>query len=303
MKSLIPPFLKPGDRVEIVASARKISLAELELSIQLLEKQGYHVSLGKNLFAEENQFAGNDQQRLSDLQDALDNPEVKMIWFARGGYGTVRILDQLNFDTFFQNPKWVAGYSDTTILLTHIERNFNIATLHTVMPVNIKPDSDFGNAWQSMMNVVEGKHINYQINTHPFNRTGSVIAPVTGGNLSMLYSVCGTLSMPDTKGKILFLEDLDEYLYHIDRMMMNLKRNKILDSLAGLIVGGMSDMRDNTIPFGKTAEEIIFECIKEYDYPVCYGFPCGHQSDNRAIIIGADASLNIHNDFVEFKQM
>lgn len=287
----IPPFLQPGDTIGIAAPARKISREELAVSIGVLEQHGYKVLLPPNLFAENHQFAGTDEQRAADMQFLFDHPEVKAILCARGGYGSVRIIDKIDFTQFVRNPKWFCGYSDVTVFHSHLQRQFNIPTLHTTMPISITQETKDSANVQTLFDALEGRSLHYEMPSHKLNRVGSCEAIVVGGNLSMLYSLLGSPSDIDTDGKILFIEDLDEYLYHIDRMMMNLKRNGKLSHLAGLMVGGMSEMNDNTIPFGKTAEEIVAEHCGEYDYPVCFGVPTGHTKQNRALRLGLNATM------------
>ncbi len=288
---ITPNRLQKGDTVAIVSTARKISKEELNPALQLLESWGLKAVLGKTIGAEENQFAGNDDLRAADFQQMMNDPNVKAIWCARGGYGTVRIIDKLNFSAFKENPKWIIGYSDVTVLHSHIH-NFGIETLHAQMCLEIEKRTK--ETAKSIRKVLFGEEYRIEIsqkNSH--TSLGNYSGELIGGNLSVLYSLCGSNSAINTEGKILFIEDLDEYLYHIDRMMMNLKRNGMLKNLAGLIVGGMPDMNDNTIPFGKTAEEIIMDAVKEYDYPVCFNFPAGHIEDNRALIMGREVELNI----------
>ncbi len=287
----IPPYLQNGDTVAIVSTARKITEAELQPALILLKSWGLHYVLGTTIGAESDQFAGDDALRANDFQQQLNNPEVKAIWCARGGYGTVRIIDRIDFSAFIKNPKWIVGYSDITVLHSHIHK-FEVASLHAQMPLELDQKSKATET--TLYQGLFGKPISIECTSiHPLNRNGNAVGKVVGGNLSILYSLCGSQSALETKGKILFLEDLDEYLYHIDRMMQNLKRNGMLKDLAGLVVGGMSAMRDNTVPFGKTAEEIIYETVSEYDYPVCFGFPAGHIEDNRALLLGAEGTLAI----------
>jgi muramoyltetrapeptide carboxypeptidase len=221
----------------------------------------------------------------------LDNEYVKGIICVRGGYGTVRIIDSLNFELFQKQPKWLAGFSDITVLHSHIHK-LNIATLHSTMPISFS--SNTTEAINSLKAALFGEDISIEVSAHPLNRIGEAKGQIVGGNLSVLYSLIGSPSEIDTKDKIVFIEDLDEYLYHIDRMMMNLKRSGYLSHLKGLIVGGMSKMNDNKIPFGKEAEKIIYDAVCEYDYPVCFGFPAGHISDNRAIKLGQIAHLKVN---------
>lgn len=281
----------------IVSTARKVSQEELQAGLKLLKDWDLKAEIGKSIGAEENQFAGSDDLRASDLQSMLDNPEIKAIWCARGGYGTVRIIDKLNFTAFERYPKWLIGYSDVTVLHSHIH-NLEIESLHAQMPVQIETKSM--ESAESIKKVLYGEDYKIEFKSEQsLIRTGSAKGQLVGGNLSMLYSQCGSPSAIKTDGKILFIEDLDEYLYHIDRMMMNLKRNGMLDNLTGLVVGGMSDMNDNAIPFGKTAEEIVWDAVKEYDYPVCFAAPAGHVVDNRALVMGREVFLNINKNRVE----
>jgi len=284
-----PPLLKKGDRIGLAAPARKISRKELESSVEVIEGKGYKVFFDDSLFASENQFAGSDQQRTDYLQSLLDDESIKAIFFARGGYGSVRIIDRLDFKKFKKNPKWIVGYSDATVFHSHINRNFGIQTLHASMPINFPGNT--AKAISSLFDTLSGETLKYVQPQHVLNKMGNAKGTLTGGNLSVLYSLLGSNSFPITAEKILFLEDLDEYLYHIDRMMQALKRAGKLDNLAGIIVGGMTEMNDNTIPFGKTAEEIIRETVEEYNYPVFFGFPAGHMADNRALIMGGDLSI------------
>ena len=284
-----PPFLKQGDKVAIVSTARKITKDELSFAADILKKWGLEVSFGEHLFEKDNQFAGNDEMRTSDFQKALDNDSVKAIICARGGYGTVRIVDALDFSKFVKTPKWLVGYSDVTVMHSHISNNLGIQTIHGTMPINFETNTQ--EALSSLQKALFGKQLTYEFFPHKLNRNGTCQGELIGGNLSILYSLIGSSSDVDTKGKILFIEDLDEYIYHIDRMMQNLKRSGKLSNLAGLIVGAMSDMNDNAVPFGRTAEEIILGAVSEFDYPVCFRFPIGHIDDNRAIIVNKKANL------------
>jgi muramoyltetrapeptide carboxypeptidase len=296
----IPPSLKLGDKIAIISTARKISSEELKAAVDCFYRWGFDVIYGKNLLKEEHQFSGTDHERAEDLQWALDDENIKAVVCARGGYGTVRIIDRIDFSKFKANPKWIVGYSDITVLHEHIHSNFDIETLHAVMPINFPDDGNENEAIISLKNVLLNEKLKYAIPSFPMNRKGKANGQLIGGNLSIIYSLIGSASDINTDGKILFIEDLDEYLYHIDRMMMNLKRNGKLAKLAGLIVGGMSEMKDNTVPYGKTAEEIIADAVAEYHYPVCFQFPCGHQQDNRALIIGRKAQLKV-DEIVELE--
>ena len=295
---IYPPYLQPGDRVAIVAPARKISPSEIDAAVRLLRSWQLEVVLPEHLFDSDNQFAGPDNIRALTLQQQLDDPSIRAILCARGGYGTARIIDQLDFSHFRQCPKWLIGYSDITVLHSHIHQRLGIATLHATMPINIPTDADRKTypSTESLRQALFGAPLQYALPSHPLNRSGSAQGQLVGGNLSILYSLCGSPSDLDTDGKILFIEDLDEYLYHIDRMITNLKRCGRLAHLAALVVGQMSDMHDNTIPFGATAEQIILRAIAEYHYPVCFNFPAGHNgTDNHALIMGASASLSVNS--------
>ncbi|HNW99086.1 MAG TPA: LD-carboxypeptidase [Bacteroidales bacterium] len=293
---ITPEYLKPGDNIGIIATARKISLEEIKPAIDKFLEWDFNVLLSKNIFAQENQYAGSDAQRLNDIQEMLDNPEIKAIVCARGGYGTVRIIDKINFNSFIKKPKWIVGYSDITVLHSHIHTHYNIETIHATMPLNFPADRSDNEALDSLKKVLTGEKINYSITHQPLSKPGKAEGILVGGNLSLLYALAATPSDINTSGKILFIEDLDEYLYHIDRMMLQLKRSGKLKNLAGLVVGGMTDMKDNTVPFGKTAYEIIHDAVKEYDFPVCIGFPAGHIDDNRALILGRKISLEVKDE-------
>lgn len=287
-----PPYLHPGDCVGIVAPARKISKDELKPAIDFLLQNGFRVALGEHIFAKQDQFAGSDEQRTADFQSMLDDSDIKAIICARGGYGSVRIVDKLDFSRFAENPKWICGYSDVTVFHSHLNR-MGIATLHSTMPINIKPENFDSMNNRSLVQGLTGGILAYTVPAMPLNRLGMATGEMVGGNLSMLYSLLASCSDIQTEGKILFIEDLDEYLYHIDRMMMALKRSGHLDKLAGLIVGGMSEMHDNTIPFGRDAERIVADACAEYQFPICFGFPAGHAENNVALKLGTTATLSV----------
>ena len=290
-----PNYLKEGNTVAIVSTARKVSKKELLPAITILKNWGLKVVLGTSIEAEEHQFAGNDELRTSDFQAMLGHPEINAIWCARGGYGTVRIIDQLDFSNFKKHPKWIIGYSDVTVLHAHLHQ-LGIETLHAQMPVSIetKPEVTIN----SIKATLFGEQYGIKIPSEKNNSTGKASGQLIGGNLSILYSLCGSPSALNTKGKILFIEDLDEYLYHIDRMLQNLKRNGMFDQLEGLIVGGMTQMNDNEIPFGKSAEEIILSICSEYNFPIAFNFPAGHVDDNRALIMGRIVDLEVGDNEV-----
>ena len=289
---ICPPYLKPGDKIAIVAPARKVSPSEMEMAIDRFKKWGLQVVTALYLFGEKDQFSGTDEERTADFQMMLDDVEIRAIICARGGYGTVRMIDKLNFNAFQQHPKWIVGYSDITVLHSHIQTLFGIETIHTIMPINF-PDLGSETAIESLRKALFGEPIEYNVAPHPLNLAGNVSGLLTGGNLSILYSLNGSPSDINTEDKILFIEDVDEYLYHLDRMMMNFKRSGKLDKIKGLVVGSLSKMNDNTIPFGKQAEEIISEYVKDKGIPVCFNFPAGHSVDNSALILGREVQLNV----------
>lgn len=294
---LRPPSLKKGDSVYILSTAKKISLHEIETAVKAFEGWGLKVVIGKTIGKEQNQFAGTDQERLEDFQTAINDSNIKAIICARGGYGTVRMMDDIIYDEFTKHPKWLVGFSDVTFLHTDISNNIGIQTIHSIMPIQFPKSTPA--AIESLRRELFGEKNEYNIPPHPLNRTGKAEGILIGGNLSILYSITGTKSGLNTSGKILFLEDLDEYLYHVDRMMMNLKRSGKLHNLAALIVGGFTDMHDNTIPFGKNACEIIAEHVSGFNYPVCFNFPAGHVADNRALVIGRTYNLEVTTEVVK----
>lgn len=287
---ITPKYLEQNSTIAIVSAARKISLQEIQQAIKLLKSWNLKVRIGRTIGLEHNQFAGTDDERRIDFQNMLNDDEVKAIWCARGGYGTVRIIDGLDFSKFKKNPKWIIGYSDVTVLHNHINK-LGFETLHATMPVNVKQNTS--EALNSLKDTLFGKQLNYSIKTDKLNKFGKVKSELIGGNLSILYSLLGSETALDTDGKILFFEDLDEYLYHVDRMMQNLKRNGYFDKLKGLIVGSMTEMNDNTIPFGKTAKEIVYDACKDFDFPICFDFPAGHIDDNRSLIFGRTIQLAV----------
>lgn len=296
---IIPPFLKPGDKIAIASTARKVSPEEMSPAIDIFNSWGLEVVTSPDLFNQHHQFADTDQSRANLFQSYLDDEHIKAIICARGGYGTVRMVDLLNWSQFNRNPKWVIGYSDVTVLHSHIHSCTNVCSLHATMPINMQQPQSTELSIHTLSKVLFGYFNKTAIMPHPLNRYGRAEGELVGGNLSVLFSLLGSVSDIDTKGKILFLEDLDEYLYHIDRMMQALKRAGKLTHLAGLVVGGMTEMKDNTIPFGKTPEQIIKETVEEFNYPVCFNYPAGHQSINLPLILGKLYHLTASNHTCE----
>ncbi len=290
---IFPPDLQPNDTVAIVATARKITLEELQPAISLLQNAGYRVKLGSSIGLVNHQLAGSDAQRAADFQAQLNDPEVKAIFCARGGYGTVRMVDQIDWQPWQVTPKWIIGFSDITVLHSHLNQNFKIPTIHGEMPFNFGKSDKDPRSVAALLAMLQGQAVNYPVQTHPLNRPGKMSGRLVGGNLSVIYSLMGAVSQLDTTNTILFLEDLDEYLYHIDRMMMCLKRANMLSNLNGLIVGGMTQMNDNAVAFGRSAEQIIRDVVEEYDYPVQFGFPAGHTALNLPLMLGAPFSWEV----------
>ena len=291
-----PPYLRKGDKIAIVSPSKKVTLAELDPAIRTFEEWGLDVVAASHLFSSHHQYAGTDDERACDFQALIDNDSVKAIISSRGGYGASRIIDHIDFSRFRKYPKWMVGFSDFTTFHSHIHQNFNVETIHSIMPVNFPvtdENADKNLSVVSLKKALFGKPLIYEVPTGVFSRPGSTEGMLTGGNLSILCSLNGTPSEIDTRGKFLFIEDLDEYLYHVDRMMINMKRSGKLAGLAGLIVGSFTEMHDNEVPFGRTAEEIIWDAVEEYDYPVCMGFPAGHQDLNLAMILGREVKYTV----------
>ena len=292
MSIQFPPALRAGQRVALVSPARKISAAELAPAIAILEGWGLNVVLGDSIAGDHHQFAGDDDLRRRDLQQQLDDPSIRAVLCARGGYGTARIVDGLDFTGFKTQPKWVAGFSDVTVLNCHL-LSLGHASIHGVMPVLFQQVGG-EMALESLRQALFGEAaLPIAVPPHPLNRPGTATGALVGGNLSLLHTLTGTASQASFAGRVLFLEDLDEYLYHIDRMLLHLHRSGQLVGLAGLVVGHFSAMRDNAVPFGAEAEEIIAHYAGRYDFPVAYGFPIGHEPANAAVVVGQQMRLTV----------
>ncbi|MBN2263498.1 MAG: LD-carboxypeptidase [Prolixibacteraceae bacterium] len=291
--NIIPPYIEPGNTIGIVSTASVINQSVVEPAVELLQSLGYKVQLGSYVFSKNGQFAGTDQQRASDLQLMLDNPEVKAIICSRGGYGSLRTSELINWSGFAAKPKWIVGFSDVTALHAKIQQ-LGIASIHGPMPKHFTDNEQPSVGFRFLIDALNGKKLSYKVESSEFNRPGKASAPVVGGNLSMIYSLRGTPYDIDTNGKILFIEDLGEYLYHLDRMMMNLKTGGKLENLAGLIVGHFTGMKDHPNKFGKTLEEIITDAIKDYAFPVMFNFEAGHQNNNFPLKLGAEAKIVVN---------
>jgi len=277
-------------KIAIAAPARKVTPEEMEFAVHWLKAKGLEPVFDDRLFASDHIFAGTDDFRASVIQEYLDRPDIDVIWMARGGYSSIRIIDKLDFSKLAQHPKLIVGFSDVTVFHGKLNR-LGIPTLHASMPYYL--DHKTPEALQSLYDALTGKPLHYEWPSMPLNRLGSATSEIVGGNLSVLYGMMGSNSFPETDGKILFIEEVDEYIYHVERMMYGLKRAGKLDRLKALLVGGLTEIHDNPDPFGKTVEQAIFDVVKEYDYPVCFGFPAGHQSDNRALFLGKKTTLRV----------
>lgn len=285
-----PSYLQAGQKVAIVAPAKSIDKAEIKMAVTIFESWGLEVVLGQHLFNTHHQFAGTDEERAQDFQQMLDAPEIKAIICARGGYGTTRIIDQLDFTKFLQHPKWIVGFSDVTVLHCHLH-NLNVETIHGIMPLLFPKQTEI--SIESLKQALFGKPLKVTSTLSALNRTGKANGVVVGGNLTLFANAIGTPSEIDTQGKILFLEEVNEYLYHIDRMMVQLRRAGKLDQLAGLIIGQFSKVKDNEVFFGQTVYEIVSDLTTKFDYPVCYNFPVGHEKHNMTIICNRKAHLEV----------
>lgn len=286
---ITPPYLQKGDTIAIVATARKNIADNLKPAIALAKSWGLEVIIGNTIGLDDNQLAGTDEQRAADFQSMIDNPNIKAIWCVRGGYGTARMLDLVDFSKFKESPKWVIGFSDVTVLHSHLN-TLGIASIHGIMPVNVEKAST--EVEETLRKSLFGETLEYKVSCENENKLGVAEGELVGGNLSILYSLMGSESQVNCKGKILFLEDLDEYLYHIDRMMLSLKRCGCFEGLNGLVVGSFIKMHDNEIPWGKTAHQIILDVTKKYNFPIVFNFPAGHIHDNNTLIFGKKVSLN-----------
>lgn len=288
-----PPYLQPGSKIRIVAPAGKVSEKNIIPAAQWLARQGYNTVLGQHIFAEHFQFAGTDENRLQDMQLAFDDPKTAVIICARGGYGTIKIIEQLDFTAFKKHPKWIVGFSDITILHSCLN-NLGFATIHGTMPRYFFDEKGIETEnLKTLKQLLSGENISYNFSSNKNNRAGTAKGEIIGGNLSILCSLMGTKYEPKTKGKILFLEDINEYLYHTDRMMNQLKLAGKLEHLAGLVIGDFTNMKDNDSPFGKTVEEIILDAVSAYKFPVSFGFPAGHDKKNLAITFGEKWELTV----------
>lgn len=297
--STIPPYLKPGDTIGLVAPAGFMPFEKMQTCIETLQNWGYNLSFGNTTHSQsQNYFSGTDEERLADLQQMLDDKNIKAILCARGGYGLSRIIDKVNFKKFKKRPKWIIGFSDITVLHAHIFSNYKIASLHAPMAAAFNEDGFKTPSVNSLKNALEGLPAEYNFAGHNYNKPGKAKGLLVGGNLCLLAHLVGTPSDINTKNKILFLEDVGEYLYNVDRLFLQLKRSGKFEKLAGLIIGRFTDSKDTERPFGSSIHEIIYQQIKDYDFPVCFDFPVSHDKENYALKVGVKYTLEVSSDKV-----
>ncbi len=302
-KIIIPPYLQKGDTIGIVCPAGYMALEKAQTCIDVLQQWGYQVKLGKTIGTpQKNYFSGTDAERLNDLQLMMDDANVKAILCGRGGYGVGRIIDDLKFAKLLKNPKWVIGFSDITVLHGQLF-NLGMASLHAPMAAAFNDGEDKNEYIQSLRKALSGKPASYSVKPHSNNHLGEATAQLVGGNLSLLANIVGTASDIDTSGKILFIEDIGEYIYSIDRMLHQLKRAGKFKKLKGLIFGGFTDMKDTTSPFGKTMDEVLAELVHEFKIPICFGFPVSHEKENYALKVGITYQLKITKQKVMLKEI
>lgn len=293
-----PPLLKEGDKIMIVAPAGVVSDNYVQKATSVFESWGLRVQFSKNLFSEFNQFSGTDEQRLADLQKAFDDDEISAIICARGGYGALRIVDKLNLNQFLKKPKWVVGFSDITVIHSLLLKA-GVQSIHGLMPINFPDHTSDSKPVELLKQVLfEGK-VGYNLPVHPLNKAGTEKAIITGGNLSLLYALSGTPYDINFRDKILFIEDVGEQLYHLDRMLQSLRLAGKFEKIVGLVVGGLSEMEDKKRPFGKTAEEIVASIVEGSDFPVVFNFPAGHIRENCPLILGSQVTMDVSDKSVK----
>lgn len=298
-----PPYLNKGDTIGIICPSGFMPMDTAHTCVRTLQAWGYQVKTGSTMESHSgNYFSGTDKERLDDLQRMMDDDNINAILCARGGYGFGRIIDQVDFSSFKKKPKWIIGFSDITVLHSHLYANYKIASMHAPMAAAFNADEHHNIYIESLQKAIAGGKARYECSPHVFNRQGKAVGELVGGNLTLIAHLTGTPSDIKTKGKILFLEDVGEYLYNIDRMLYQLKRAGMLDKLAALIVGGFTDSKDTERPFGKTVYEIIHDIVKDYDYPVCFNFPVSHEKENYAMKIGMEYKLKVETEKVILKE-
>lgn len=299
----VPPYLKKGDTIGIVCPAGFMPAEKAATCIETLQKWGYRVKVGKTLGSQFHYFSGTDAARLADVQAMLNDKDVKAVLFGRGGYGVSRIIDQLNFNALKKAPKWLIGFSDITVFHAHLFQQLKLASLHSPMAAAFNDGEAENEYVQSLRKALRGTAANYSTTAHPFNQLGKASGVLVGGNLTLIAHLIGSKSSLQTKNKILFLEDVGEYIYNVDRMMIQLKRSGLLDGLAGLVIGGFSDMKDSVIPFGVSTYEAIRGHLSDYSYPICFDFPVSHEKANYALKVGVMHELNVTKTKTVLKEL
>ncbi len=294
-KKIQPPYLKTGDEVAIISPSFYIDENLLTEAVTFLGKWGLKARIGKNASKRYGPFAGSDQERLSDLQEMTDNPDIKAVFCSRGGYGLSKIINKADFSVLNNNPKWYSGFSDMTVMHTWLNEVYGVMSIHGEMPFNFNNTKKSRETFPSLKKALFGDLISHEW-TGNFYKPGKVNGELTGGNLSLLYSLSGTKAAVSTKGKILFIEDMGEYYYHIDRMLTSFKLSGKLDGLSALVIGGMNKIEESKIPWGKNVEETILGIVSEFNYPILFNFPAGHISDNRAFYIGKRATIEVNGN-------
>jgi muramoyltetrapeptide carboxypeptidase len=298
---IIPPALQPGDLIGITCPAGYVASERIAHAVQVLQEWGYRVRVGNTIGIGDHYFAGHDDERLADLQSMLDDGEVRAVLMGRGGYGTSRIIDRLDFSAFRQRPKWICGFSDITVLHSHIHQQSGIATLHSPMCGAFTPETENSDHILAFKAALGGALSHYHFEASPWNRPGTARGGIVGGNLAILAHLSGSASQLNTAGKILFIEDVGEHLYNIDRLLLNLKRSGQLDHLTGLMVGQFTDNQDTERPFGQTLEQIINDKVAEYGYPIAWNVPCGHDSINITLPLGCTGTLTVGDAGAELR--
>lgn len=299
---ITPPALQTGDTIGIICPSGSMPLDNMQTCIQQLQNWGYRIRMGNTPGKSFNYFSGTDDERLNDLQKMLDDENIRCIFCARGGYGLSRIIDKINFEKFLQHPKWIVGYSDISILHAHLYQQYGVASLHAPMAAAFNGDGWQSEYVQSVRNALSGITYEYHCEAYKLNRAGTAKGTLLGGNLCLLAHLIGSQSSPDTRGAILFIEDVGEYIYNIDRFMLQLQRAGMLQQLAGLVVGSFTDMKDTVIPFGESVYDAIYDKVKDYNYPVCFKFPVGHAPENYALKHGLFHELQVSESYATLTQ-
>jgi muramoyltetrapeptide carboxypeptidase len=299
----VPPYLKKGNTIGLTCPAGYMELDKVKNCIHTLQSWGYEVMVGKTIGSKsKTYFSGTDAERRDEFQAMLDDKNIHAILCGRGGYGVSRIIDDLDFSSFKKHPKWIIGFSDITVFLAHLHTQLKTASIHSPMANAFNDGGEKNQYVLSLQKALKGTKTNYKAAFHPMNKPGKVSGQLIGGNLALLAHLCGTRSAYKTNGKILFIEDIGEYIYNIDRMFLQLKRAGHLKNLAGLIVGKFTDIKDNPRPFGQTIPELILQHVAEYNYPVCFEFPVSHEQENLALKVGINYQLSVTKKTVQLKE-